>query len=242
MNTLFADEFARAFLRRFFAGEPVGAILLALRRHYLQQGNPLALAYSLYSDADLRLNRSLLVKDRSVEDLGRGYADLEGSPATSSALGTAVEDLWQDDLDGLMLTLASRVEAAQKGVAWDELQMWAPSEAAFASDEEASPEWTARMIALGEQWWMKLEPQLYDVLCNQHNEHHDVLMDALVDGVKLLAITLAPALVAQAAALPAIAVVVATIAAKKVAESGLETACDLWAGSLGLKREGPPPR
>lgn len=56
MNTLFADDFSRAFLTRFFQGEPVGDILLALRRAYLEAKNPLALAYTLYADADLHLD------------------------------------------------------------------------------------------------------------------------------------------------------------------------------------------
>jgi hypothetical protein len=60
MNTVFADDFSRAFLTRFLQGEAVGDILLALRRHYLEQQNPLALAYTLYCDADLRLGEPLL--------------------------------------------------------------------------------------------------------------------------------------------------------------------------------------
>jgi hypothetical protein len=48
----------------------------------------------------------------------------------------------------------------------------------------------------------------------------------------MLAATLAPALVAQVATLPAIAIVVATIAAKKIAESGLEAVCVLWADTM----------
>ena len=66
MNTIFADDFARAFLTRFFQGEPAGDILLALRRRYLEQGNPLALAYTLYCDADLRLSKRLLPVDSSL--------------------------------------------------------------------------------------------------------------------------------------------------------------------------------
>jgi hypothetical protein len=64
MTATFADPFAREFFRRFFAGQPVGKILLDLRRELLimepdedgnPSGNPLALAYTLYCDADLRL-------------------------------------------------------------------------------------------------------------------------------------------------------------------------------------------
>jgi hypothetical protein len=64
MTATFAGPFAQEFFRRFFAGQPVGRILLDLRREYLRlepdeagnpRGNPLALAYTLYCDADLRL-------------------------------------------------------------------------------------------------------------------------------------------------------------------------------------------
>ena len=57
-------------------------------------------------------------------------------------------------------------------------------------------------------------------------------MAALEDGVKMLAAALAPTLVAQVAALPAIAIVVATIAAKEIARSGLEVTCRLWSDSM----------
>ena len=143
----------------------------------------------------------------------------------------AVEALWEDDMDGLMMTLAARVQADSQGAAQKELQMWDPPEVAFATDTEAGPEWTATMIAYGQEWWAKLEPKLYDVLCNEDNEQHDELMTALEDGVKMLAAALAPTLVAQVAALPAIAIVVATIAAKEIASSGLEVACRLWSNA-----------
>jgi hypothetical protein len=232
MNTVFADDFGRAFLTLFLQGETVGSALLALRRRYLEQGNPLALAYTLYADADLRLGRPLLPGPGSLSG-----SEGKGETPTGAALSAAVDALWEDDLDGLMLTLAARVQAGEAGQVRDELEMWDPPELAFAADREAGPEWTAQMIAFGQEWWDKLEPQLYDVLCNKNNEQHDDLVAALQDGVRMLAATLAPALVAQVAALPAIAVVVATIAAKKIAETGLEAVCGLWADSMANQPE-----
>ena len=53
---LFAAEWAGRFFERFFAGEPVGEIFLALRRQFVDEfGNPLGLVYALYCDADTRL-------------------------------------------------------------------------------------------------------------------------------------------------------------------------------------------
>lgn len=149
----------------------------------------------------------------------------------------AVDALWEDDMDGLMLTLASRVQAEEKGEAQDELQDWNPPEEAFASDEEAGPDWTAMMKSFAEKWWAQLEPKLYDLLCNESNPDHDEFMKALGDGAKILAVALAPVLVAQFAALPAVAIVVATIAAKKIYDSGMEAACKIWKESMEAQAE-----
>jgi hypothetical protein len=229
MNTIFADDFARAFLTRFFKGESVGGILWALRRHYLEDKNPLALAYTLYCDADLCLSKAVLKRYKSI--------NRKEKKMTEEARRDAVEVLWDDDMDGLMLTLAARVEAKEKGAAQNELQMWDPPEEVFAVDAEAGPEWTAMMKTLGQKWWSKLEPKLYDLLCNEENEDRDEFIEALKEGGKMLAIALAPALVAQVAALPAVAIVIATIAAKKIAESGLEAVCALWKESLEKQEE-----
>lgn len=234
MNTLFADDFARAFLSYFFQGKAVGEILLLLRRHYLDQGNPLALAYTLYGDADLRLGEPLLEEMQPIA--------LEGERRLSEeqARWDAVELLWDDDMDGLMLTLAARLQAEEAGTAQAELQMWDPPEEAFAFDLEASTEWTAKMVDFGERWWAKLEPELYDLLCNRDNQDHNELMDALLLGARMLAVALAPALVAHVSALPAVAIVVATIAAQMIAETGLEAACEIWTESM-LERDPEEP-
>jgi hypothetical protein len=64
MTSTFANPFGLEFFRRFFQGQPVGKILLDLRRAFLNMGtdrggrpvgNPLGLAYTLYCDADVCL-------------------------------------------------------------------------------------------------------------------------------------------------------------------------------------------
>ena len=234
MNAAFADDFARNFLLCFLEGKAVGDTLLALRRHYLERGNPLALAYTLYGDADLRLGESVLLADQGGRPSACAeiFKMIEGTERSGRMLETdarwdAVEVLWDDDMDGLMLTLAARVQAEEEGTATEELRMWDPPEEAFALDVEAGPEWTAKMLALAQKWWGQLEPKLFDLLCKPGAEH-DELVNALTGGAKVLAIALAPALVAQAAALPAVAIVVATIAAKKIADAGLEAVCEMW--------------
>jgi hypothetical protein len=140
--------------------------------------------------------------------------------------------LWEDDIDGLLLALAARAQAAEEGVAQEALQMWAPPPEAFASDAEAGPEYTEKMIALGQRWWDKFEPEIYELLCNRSSEEHHELVAALLEGAKVLALTLAPTLVAQTYALPAVAMVLATLVAKRVAETGLEAVCEIWAESM----------
>ena len=51
----FADLFGRMFLDKFMAGEPVGRILLDLRRQFMDQRNPLGLAYTHFGDALARI-------------------------------------------------------------------------------------------------------------------------------------------------------------------------------------------
>jgi len=148
----------------------------------------------------------------------------------------AVDELWEDDMDGLMLTLAARAKAEEEGMADRELEMWNPPEDAFAVDEEAGPEWTAMMKSFGQRWWAKLEPKVYDLLCNKENEDHDKFMEALGDGAKTLAVALAGALVAPRV-VPAVVIVLATIAAKKIFDSGLEAACEMWKESLDARAE-----
>jgi hypothetical protein len=148
----------------------------------------------------------------------------------------AVDKLWDDDVDGLMQRLGARAKAQEEGWAEEPLHDWDPPEDEFAADEEAGPEWTAMIQSFGETWWEKLEPKIYDLLCKPGKEH-DELIDSLKEGAKMLAVMLAPALVAQAAALPAIAIVIATIAAKKITDSGLEALCEKWSESLAEEAE-----
>jgi len=235
MHTGFADEFARAFLTRFLQGQPVGQILLSLRQEYLAQGNPLALAYTLYADADLRLQEPLWREGAPVPERQPQEAVPE-----DAARQAAVEELWENDMDGLMLALASRVRAQEAGVGLAELQQWLPPEEAFAADLEASPEWTQALIAFGKRWWDKLGPQLHDLLCNENHGEHKALMNALSTGVKMLAVALAPVLIAELSTLPAVAIVVATIVAKQIADAGIEAACELWSQKLAKGEEAGP--
>ncbi|MGH9632134.1 MAG: hypothetical protein ACRD7E_27835, partial [Bryobacteraceae bacterium] len=62
MNPLFAAHFGEAFLEDLLSGEPTGAILLQLRRRYMQIGNPLGLAYTLFGRATSSIQPPILVR------------------------------------------------------------------------------------------------------------------------------------------------------------------------------------
>ncbi len=64
MNMVFGDRFARHFLDRFLHGEAAGKILWQLRQEGLDGGDPLALAYTLFGDADFRLEEPVLRNDQ----------------------------------------------------------------------------------------------------------------------------------------------------------------------------------
>jgi hypothetical protein len=60
MTSTFADPFAREFFYRFLRGGTVGHILWELRRKYLEEGNPLGFAYTLYGNAGTKLSKAIL--------------------------------------------------------------------------------------------------------------------------------------------------------------------------------------
>jgi hypothetical protein len=164
------------------------------------------------------------------------------------ALERQVENLWFETEEDLYEVLGITEEAINKAVAdGDAAQLAAAREfdtsfgvadTAFAGTKGIiDPEFFRE---LGRTWWAKFEPQLHDLLCDKKNADHDDLMDALLRGAKDLALALAPTLVTHLAALPAVAVILATLAAKKIAESGLQAVCAMWAKSLAGKEEEEP--
>jgi len=58
---VFAIEFAQRFFDRLLDGDPVGEGILSVRRHLVDEHhNPLGLMYSVYCDADTRVDPALL--------------------------------------------------------------------------------------------------------------------------------------------------------------------------------------
>jgi hypothetical protein len=60
MTTVFAHPFSEQVLRKFFAGSSLGESLRLARQHFMNQQNPLGLAYSLFGAATVRYEAALL--------------------------------------------------------------------------------------------------------------------------------------------------------------------------------------
>jgi hypothetical protein len=65
MTSTFAHPFSQEFFRRFLQGQAIGQILWELRKEFLEKGNPLGLAYTLYCDADMRLKQPLFGRNHA---------------------------------------------------------------------------------------------------------------------------------------------------------------------------------
>lgn len=60
MTTVFAHPFSERVLKEFFAGQTLGDSLRIARRHFMDQRNPLGLAYSLFGTATVRYEPALI--------------------------------------------------------------------------------------------------------------------------------------------------------------------------------------
>jgi hypothetical protein len=228
MTATFADPFARIFFRRFLQGQPVGNILWNLRQEYMKEGNPLGLAYTLYGDASTKLDKAII--DFQIVE--------KEATMASGTIEQQVDRLWLKPEEDLYVTLGinqQAVETAQEENDATKLAKAQQYDTVFSA-QDTQMGVLDDLKEFGKRWWVALEPKLHELLCNKKNPEHDKLMKALADGAKMLAVALAPSLVAPGV-VPAVAVVVATIAAKKIYESGMEVVCQMWKESLDEKAQ-----
>jgi hypothetical protein len=159
---------------------------------------------------------------------------------TDPALEKQVNKLWLSGEEQLYTTLGINQMAVEKAKESGDAQVL---EKAQQYDARFAPEDTGMgaldvLKDVGQTWWVKFEPKIYDLVCNKKNPEHDKFLDAVGGSAKQLAMLLAPSLLASmAGAVPAVVVVVATIAAKKIADSGLEAMCEVWAEARAEKAE-----
>jgi len=84
---------------------------------------------------------------------------------------------------------------------------------------------TDDLKTFGKRWWMKLEPQVMSLICDENNEDmKKITGDKTIPQIAaLLAISVISSL-----APPAWLIVFTTILAQKLAKSGLDTLCEMW--------------
>lgn len=86
---------------------------------------------------------------------------------------------------------------------------------------------------VGRTWWRNLEKELMEFLCPKDNAERDKLLSG--KSIPEMAASLATAgLIAISAAPPAWAIVVTTLAARKIAKAGIDAWCQVY-----YKRQGP---
>lgn len=166
-----------------------------------------------------------------------------------TALEGQIEKLWLKSEDDLYVTLGINEKAVQKARKENNTEVLEKAQqldARFSVKDTDYAETETDMGAaeffrgLGERWWKILEPRLYDLICVKESEQHQTFMAAAAEAPKQLAILLFPTLAASlAGAVPAVVAVIATIAAKKIVDSGLDAACEMWAEARAKKAAEP---
>ena len=100
----------------------------------------------------------------------------------------------------------------------------------FAQNAEDMGLSAAALREFGQRFWKKLEPRIMEMVCDKDNEE----MKKLTKGKSIpqVAASLATAAVVTAWAAPAWVIVIASILALKLTETGQETLCEMWKESL----------
>lgn len=83
---------------------------------------------------------------------------------------------------------------------------------------------------VGQRWWSKIEKELMKLICDPQNED----MKKITGGktIPQVAASLATAAIVSSLAPPAWIIVATSIAAAKIAETGLDSLCEVWRESL----------
>ena len=154
------------------------------------------------------------------------------------ALEGQISKLWLEQEEDLFATLGINEKAVQKARRENDefaLEKARQVDARFSVQDTDFDATETDMGAadffrgLGEKWWKLLEPKLYELICVKESAQHASFMEVAAQAPKELALLLFPTLAASlAGAVPAVVAVIATIAAKKIAEAGLEAACQVW--------------
>lgn len=146
------------------------------------------------------------------------------------AMSQEVQKLLATDEDLLYQELGVRVKAVQS-LAPAALAAAARPDATFAHEPFMGP--FDALADFGRDWLRRYEGELYAFACDPNDPEHGQWKKAFETGENAFATFVVGAVVAKFALLPAIAVVVATILARRFLRAGYQAACQAWKERLG---------
>jgi hypothetical protein len=148
------------------------------------------------------------------------------NPQYNEALKVA-ETLTRRTDDTLFEELGLRIRDMQNVGGFERSQQFS---AEFAQDADDMFS-TADLMEVGRRWWHKLEPQIMSLVCK------DSEIKQLTSGKTpaQVAAALATAGLLSVVAPPAWVIVASSILAAKIAETGLDSLCEVWQESLTKK-------
>ena len=136
------------------------------------------------------------------------------------------EILTEASEDELFTELGKRIEDIQNIGGYERLQKFTAEFAQDADDMLSVKD----LKKIGHRWWNKLEPELMNLVCDQNNEDLSKITSGKT--IPQIAASLATAAVISTFAAPAWIIVATSILAAKIAETGLDSICEVWRESL----------
>jgi len=163
-----------------------------------------------------------------------------GAKATATPSGLSIQQQFEQSVQALMRLEPSEIEVIlgqQLSLTNEELRRTGSLSAARpdatriedSSQLAAAPIW---LRDLGRLFLKKFSAQMYSLLCDTNDPDNAKVVQAAADGAEKLALVLSGVLVSAFGWLPAIAVAVGVIIAKRAAKAGHEALCISWKQTL----------
>lgn len=141
------------------------------------------------------------------------------------ALETA-EMLTESSQDELYTELGLRIKDMQNIGGYERSQQFSADFEQDADDMLSVED----LKEIGRRWWKKLEPELMNLICEEKNEEAKTILSGKT--IPEAAAALATVTLVSALAPPAWIIVATSILVTKVADTGLDAACEVWKESL----------
>ncbi len=139
----------------------------------------------------------------------------------------ATQDLTEKSDETLFEELGLRRQDLYNAGGYERSQQY---RAEFAQDAKEMLS-TEDLKEIGRRWWKNLEPEVMNLICNKKNEEFKTITSGRT--IPQMAAAIATwGLFTVIAGPPSWAVVLASLVATKVAETGLDALCEVWQESL----------